>query len=147
MTADLSQDRVTQRHLLSTFPLKSKSETERGSCRINIQGSSFGDVPLVEFMYFACQVRVTVGDSGLCCCTCVTYFDANYLPCVLTLKPKLHEALQSLVVTTCGQPCLGFAGCSPRDDPTRCSPLAWRSADRKSTPSYPKSLASILLRR
>ena len=22
----------------------------------------------------ACQVRVTVGDSGLCCCTCVTYF-------------------------------------------------------------------------
>ena len=23
----------------------------------------------------ACQVRVTVGDSGLCCCTCVTYFE------------------------------------------------------------------------
>ena len=22
-----------------------------------------------------CQVRVTVGDSGLCCCTCVTYFE------------------------------------------------------------------------
>ena len=22
----------------------------------------------------ACQVRVTVGDSGLCCCTCVMYF-------------------------------------------------------------------------
>ena len=22
----------------------------------------------------ACQVRVTLGDSGLCCCTCVTYF-------------------------------------------------------------------------
>ena len=22
----------------------------------------------------ACQVRVTVGDTGLCCCTCVTYF-------------------------------------------------------------------------
>ena len=21
----------------------------------------------------ACQARVTVGDSGLCCCTCVTY--------------------------------------------------------------------------
>ena len=23
----------------------------------------------------ACQVRVTVGDSGLCCCTCVAYFE------------------------------------------------------------------------
>ena len=38
------------------------------------------DVPLVEFMYLvaylhACQVRVTVGDSGLCCCTCVTSFE------------------------------------------------------------------------
>ena len=22
----------------------------------------------------ACQVRVTIGDSGLCCCTCVLYF-------------------------------------------------------------------------
>ena len=37
-------------------------------------------VPLVEFMYLVflylhtCQVRVTVGDSGLCCCTCDTYF-------------------------------------------------------------------------
>ena len=43
------------------------------------------DVPLVEFMYLeftcmpsesylhACQVRVTVGDSGLCCCTCYVF--------------------------------------------------------------------------
>ena len=23
----------------------------------------------------ACHVRVTVGDSGLCCCSCVTYFE------------------------------------------------------------------------
>ena len=23
----------------------------------------------------SCQLRVTVGDSGLCCCTCVTYFE------------------------------------------------------------------------
>ena len=35
------------------------------------------DVPLVEWslctLYLlACQVRVTVGDSGLCCCVCVT---------------------------------------------------------------------------
>ena len=23
----------------------------------------------------ACQVRVTIGDSGLCCCPCVAYFE------------------------------------------------------------------------
>ena len=28
----------------------------------------------------ACQVRVTVGDSGLCCCTCVTYFEGELTP-------------------------------------------------------------------
>ena len=43
------------------------------------------NVPVVEFMYLwwslctlylhACQVRVTVGDLGLCCCACVTYFE------------------------------------------------------------------------
>ena len=27
-----------------------------------------------------CQVRVTVGDSGLCCCTCVTYFECELTP-------------------------------------------------------------------
>ena len=25
----------------------------------------------------ACQVKCTVGDSDLCCCTCVTYFERN----------------------------------------------------------------------
>ena len=30
------------------------------------------DVSLVEFKYLACQMRVTVGDSGVCCCVCVT---------------------------------------------------------------------------
>jgi len=67
------------------------------------------DVPLVEFMSFvfthmpgekrvypwwslctlylhACQVRVTKGDSGLCCCTCVKCISsANKLPSVLIL--------------------------------------------------------------
>ena len=35
------------------------------------------DVPLVELMYLVADVRmrVTVGDSGLCRCTCVTYFE------------------------------------------------------------------------
>ena len=35
------------------------------------------DVPLVElctFYLLACQTRVTVGDSGPCCCVCVTSF-------------------------------------------------------------------------
>ena len=33
-------------------------------------------VPLVEFMYpVFTQVRVTVGDSRFCCCTCVTYYE------------------------------------------------------------------------
>ena len=36
-------------------------------------------LPPVEFMYLVftriCQVRVTVGDSGLCCCACVTSFE------------------------------------------------------------------------
>ena len=68
----------------------------------------FGDVPLVEFMYLvlsprceqtqnktlidcctlylrACQLRVTVGDSGLCCCVCVTSFEPWLTPCVLFL--------------------------------------------------------------
>ena len=33
------------------------------------------DVPVVELMYLVCQVRVTVGDSGLCCCAYVTCFE------------------------------------------------------------------------
>ena len=32
------------------------------------------DVSLVEFKYLACQMRVTLGDSGVCCCVCVTFF-------------------------------------------------------------------------
>ena len=30
------------------------------------------------------------------------------------LKSKPHEALQSLAVTACGRPCVGFAACTPR---------------------------------
>ena len=41
----------------------------------------FEDVPLVEFMYLVfTRMRVTVGDSGLCCCTCVTYFERQLTP-------------------------------------------------------------------
>ena len=37
------------------------------------------DIPLVEFMYLVfthIQMRVPVGDSGLCCCTCFYVFGA-----------------------------------------------------------------------
>ena len=44
----------------------------------------FADVPLVEFMYLvylhACQVRLTMGNVGLCYCTCVTYFERKLTP-------------------------------------------------------------------
>lgn len=57
---------------------------------------------------------------------------------------KPREALQSLVMTTCGLPYDGFAGCKPHDDVTRCSPpaeLDWpdvyvRSFKRPSLRSY-----------
>ena len=45
---------------------------------VKLKVKHFEDVPLVELctLYLhACQVRVTVGDSGLCCCTCVTHFE------------------------------------------------------------------------
>ena len=28
----------------------------------------------------ACQMRVTIGDSGLCCCTCIMYFECWLTP-------------------------------------------------------------------
>ena len=44
-------------------------------------GIHFGDVPLVEFLYLlACQVRVAVGDSGLCYCACVKSFERQTTP-------------------------------------------------------------------
>ena len=30
---------------------------------------------LCPLYLYACQMRVTVGDSGFCCCTCITYFE------------------------------------------------------------------------
>ena len=37
-----------------------------------------------------CQVRVTVRDPGLCCCTCVTYFERKLTPlCVDSARTPL----------------------------------------------------------
>ena len=50
-----------------------KSESERGperSCRFNTLGTYLW-WSLCTLYLHACQVRFTVGDSGLCCCTCV----------------------------------------------------------------------------
>ena len=37
----------------------------------------------------ACQMRVTLGDSGLCCCTCVTYFKCQLTPLCVDSYPRL----------------------------------------------------------
>ena len=34
----------------------------------------------VACIYHTCQVRVKVDDSGLHCCTCVTYFERQLTP-------------------------------------------------------------------
>ena len=39
----------------------------------NHTNRSSEDVPLVEFMYLACQVRVTIGNLGLCCYGCMSF--------------------------------------------------------------------------
>ena len=55
-----------------------KFETEWGpehSCAINTLWWSLSTLYLQ-----ACQVRVTVDDSGLCYCTCVMYFEHNVVP-------------------------------------------------------------------
>ena len=44
----------------------------------SVRSLDLEDVPLVEFVYLVfthMPVRVTVGDPGLCCCTCVTYVE------------------------------------------------------------------------
>ena len=55
-----------------------------------VVSSCLEDISLVEFMYLvfrlhACYVRVTVDDTGLCCCVCVTSFG---------MKPKQEESTQ-----------------------------------------------------
>ena len=80
----------------------------RLDCLNVIRISPYEDVPLVELCTLclhACQVRVTVGDSGLCCCICVTYFERywiNSLVCwspasVLPLSSRLALTVKSVV--------------------------------------------------
>ena len=50
----------------------------KGACHVHYSPYEDEDVPLVELctLYLhACQVKVTVGDSGLCCCACVMSFE------------------------------------------------------------------------
>ena len=54
------------------------------------------------------------------------------------LKSKPEEALQSLVVTTCGQLWVGFVGCTLCGDATGCSPLAWRLTEPMFTSGHSK---------
>ena len=58
----------------SRFANQSKSPNKRCTPQASLSGTlplhfaGIEDVPMVRFMHFACQVRVTVGDSGLYCC-------------------------------------------------------------------------------
>ena len=58
--------------------------------------------------------------------TWVWFVPLNWVWMLLCLKSKPHNALQSLVVTACGKPCVRFIGCTPRGEATWCLPLAWR---------------------
>ena len=46
-----------------------------GRGRTGTDGRRGGGDEEQGFIAYACQVRVTVGDSGLCCCVCVTSFE------------------------------------------------------------------------
>ena len=63
---------------------RTDSHEELGACLLWINFFFFfflriyGDVPggvYVPCILHACQVRVTVGNSSLCCCNCVTHFE------------------------------------------------------------------------
>ena len=59
-----------------------KSETERGpECSMIYLWRS-----LCTLYLHVCHVRVTVGDSGLCCCTCVTYSERKLTPLLAVSK-------------------------------------------------------------
>ena len=61
------------------------------------------DVSLVELctLYLhACQVRVTVGDSGLCCCSCVTCFERQLTPLCVDFARALWASFCFRFVTS-----------------------------------------------
>ena len=45
---------------------------------------------LCTLYLLACQVRVTIGDVGLCCCVCVTFSIANSFPDLLILRKRFE---------------------------------------------------------
>ena len=47
---------------------------------------------LCRLYLHACQVRVTVGDSGLCCCTCVNYLKRATQVFVVVLVLRISSA-------------------------------------------------------
>ena len=65
---------VLVHNLSPSLPIPERLDSEEFKKRY-----AFENVTLVEFMYPVfiriCHVRVTVGDPGLCCCICVTYFE------------------------------------------------------------------------
>ena len=62
-----------KRYRTEVLPLTSLTPYRRAKSAHD-RGCASGGV-YVPCVSHACQVRVTVGDPGLCCCTCVTYFE------------------------------------------------------------------------
>ena len=57
-------------------------------------------------------MKITVGDSGLCCCTCVTYFVRQLTPlCVDSQKLQLDSLSQAGLLGLDVQLLGGSGGC------------------------------------
>ena len=54
---------------------------------------------LCTWYLHACQVRVTVGNSGLCCCICVTSFKCYWMP--LCVDSDLSVVVRTLIPRSC----------------------------------------------
>ena len=116
--------------------------------------------PLVLRMYLrwnlcslylhACQVRVTVGDSCLCCCTCVMYFKCQLTPlCVNWGLIGIKAELTQFLCIACAA-CSRSLGRSLSADTFLTGPLACCWALRENAPIQPRQpsiLTLVLIRR
>ena len=64
------------------------------------------------YLYVACQISFVLR-------ACRSFETFTFYVSILYIKYKAHEALQSLLVTTCGWPCFGFAAWTPHDKPVQ----------------------------
>ena len=50
------------------------------------------------------------------------------------VTPEPHKALQALLVTSCGRPCIGSTACTLHAEATQCSSFSWHSTDQMFLP-------------